>query len=131
MSCCWSYQPKTYSKKVPVMVGSRIIDRAMGMIMKGELVRATATWKRPTSVWLCPGHYALNRVTPSVAPTLLHPRNSVWTMSMGMSIPHRGSPFLCLGPSIFMATQTSEDTVCRSTCLPSQHEAPSCPLPWY
>ena len=33
----------TYSEKVPVMVGSNIIDRAMGMIMKGELVRATAT----------------------------------------------------------------------------------------
>ena len=28
------------------MVGSKIIDRAMGMIMKGELVRATTTWKQ-------------------------------------------------------------------------------------
>ena len=36
----------TYSKKVLVMVGSKIIDRAMGMIMKGELVRATTTWKQ-------------------------------------------------------------------------------------
>ena len=31
----------TYSEKVPVMVGSKIIDRAMGMTTKGELVRAT------------------------------------------------------------------------------------------
>ena len=35
----------TYSEKVMVVVGSRIIDRAMGMIMKGELARATVTWK--------------------------------------------------------------------------------------
>ena len=36
----------TYSNKVPVMVGSRIIDRLMGMIMKGELARALMTWKQ-------------------------------------------------------------------------------------
>ena len=28
----------TYSKKVPVMVGSKIIDLTMGVITKGELV---------------------------------------------------------------------------------------------
>ena len=37
----------TYSEKVPVMVGSKIIDRVMGIIMKGELVRATAKLKMP------------------------------------------------------------------------------------
>ena len=36
----------TYSKKVPVMVESKIIDSMIGMIMKGELARATATWKQ-------------------------------------------------------------------------------------
>ena len=36
----------TYSEKELVMVGSKIIDRVMGMITKGELVRATATWKQ-------------------------------------------------------------------------------------
>ena len=36
----------TYSEKVPVMVGSKIIDRVMRMITKGELVRATVTWKQ-------------------------------------------------------------------------------------
>ena len=33
----------TYSEKMPVMVGCKIIGRVRGMIMKGELVRATAT----------------------------------------------------------------------------------------
>ena len=36
----------TYSEKVPVVVGSKIIDRVMGMIMKEELGRATMTWKQ-------------------------------------------------------------------------------------
>ena len=36
----------TCSERVPVMVGSRIIDRVMGMITNGELVRATMTWKQ-------------------------------------------------------------------------------------
>ena len=33
----------TYSEKVSVMFGSKIIDQLMEMMMKGELVRATAT----------------------------------------------------------------------------------------
>ena len=33
----------TYSEKVPVVVRSKIIDRAMRMMTKGELMRATAT----------------------------------------------------------------------------------------
>ena len=35
----------TYSEMVPVMVGSKIIDRAMSIITKGELVKVTITWK--------------------------------------------------------------------------------------
>ena len=36
----------TYSKEVPVMVGSKIKDWAMGMMLKRESMRATATWKQ-------------------------------------------------------------------------------------
>ena len=36
----------TYSKKVPVVVGSKIIDQAMGVITKGELTKATMTWRQ-------------------------------------------------------------------------------------
>ena len=36
----------TYSEKVLVMVGSKILDWAMGMMTKGELTRATVTWKQ-------------------------------------------------------------------------------------
>ena len=36
----------TYSKKVPVMVGSKIIDWAMGVITKGELAKVIMTWRQ-------------------------------------------------------------------------------------
>ena len=36
----------TYSEKVLVMAGSKIIDWAMGIMTKGELTRATLTWKQ-------------------------------------------------------------------------------------
>ena len=36
----------TYSEKVPVVVRSKIIDWVMGMMTKGELARATVTWKQ-------------------------------------------------------------------------------------
>ena len=35
----------TYSEKVAVMVGSKIIDRAIEMVTRGELSRATMTWR--------------------------------------------------------------------------------------
>ena len=36
----------TYSEKVLVMIGSKIIDWVIGMMTKGELVRATVTWRQ-------------------------------------------------------------------------------------
>ena len=79
----------TYSEKVPVMVGSKIIDRVMGMIMKGQLVRATVTWRQAHfSVVMCgslqlphkdtKGMGVLKGGLLSLQPlTLLCPRNSV------------------------------------------------------
>ena len=34
----------TYAKRVPVMVGSKIIDKALSCMTVGELAKATATW---------------------------------------------------------------------------------------
>ena len=36
----------TYSERVLVMVGSKIIDKALGCITVGELAKATATWQQ-------------------------------------------------------------------------------------
>ena len=36
----------TYSNEVPVVVGSKIIDWAMGVIAKGEVAEVTMTWKQ-------------------------------------------------------------------------------------
>ena len=42
----------TYSKMVPVMVGSKIIDRALSLITKGGPKKATMTW-RQAYLWGC------------------------------------------------------------------------------
>ena len=55
-SCCWSYQPQATPKRVPVMVGSKIIDQVMGMMTKGDLVRATVTWKQAQFVVVMSRH---------------------------------------------------------------------------
>ena len=39
----------TYAEKVPVVVGSKIINKAMGIITKGELAKATMTWRQANS----------------------------------------------------------------------------------
>ena len=106
----------TYSEKVPVMVGSMIIDRAKGIITKGELVRATMTWKQADFGTVASGLLQLPHTSvrgmgmlqrglphPPLL-NLLHLRNSLWTMSRGMSTPHRGSQFPHLGLSTYIAT---------------------------
>ena len=39
----------TYFEMVPVMVGSKIIDRTMSMLTKGELMKATTAWRQAHS----------------------------------------------------------------------------------
>ena len=72
----------TYSKKVPVMVGFKIMDQPIRMVTKEELVRATSTWKQTHfsvvmsgSLWLPhatskEGGGVGKEVTPPQAPIL-------------------------------------------------------------
>ena len=130
----------TYTEKVLVMVGSKIIDRAMGIITKGKLAKATVTWRQANfsvvmsgslqSPHKCAGDRVPQMGHPLPQPTTpLHLRSCTWTTSRGMSIPHRGSPFFCLELQISMASQMSEGTVCGSICLQHQYKVPSCPTP--
>ena len=76
----------TYSEKIPIMVGSKIIDRAMGMITKGELARATVNWKQAHFSAVMPGSLqlpcrsargdgdAMEGATPSATPDLTVPK---------------------------------------------------------
>ena len=125
------------------MVGSKFIDRAMGMITKGELARTTATLRQAHFGVVISGllqlphkHVGEDGVLqrdqlPQQPLTLLYPMNSVWITYRDTSIPHEGSPSLHLGPSIFMARQMYDGIVCGSICLQSQQGAPSCPPPLY
>ena len=128
----------TYSEKVLVMVGSKIIDQVMGMMTKGELTRATTTLKQAHFGVVISGSLQLPHMdskedgevgkegTPSQALILQHPGGSSWMMYRVLSIPLRRLPFPHLGLLASMATQVSGDTVCGSTCWVNQCKAPSC-----
>ena len=98
----------TYTEKVPVVVGSKIIHGAMKVITKEELVRQQMCGGRPTSLWSCLGHSSCpknaqgGRALPEGHPllqTLAPPciRNSVSMTSMGTSALLMGSQSLHLG----------------------------------
>ena len=88
------------------MVGAKIIDRAMGMIIKGELAKATADLEAgPLLVQSCrvapaaPQNVQGGRGPAGGEPlhmpqTPLHLRDSTWMSIQGHIHTHRGSPFL-------------------------------------
>ena len=49
----------TYSEKILVMVGLKIIDQAMRIITKGELTKVTTTWKQAHFGAVMPGSLQL------------------------------------------------------------------------
>ena len=115
------------------------------MITKGELARATMTWKEEQfAVQLCLDHSSClaevhqgetgilwNRLPSSTIPDPYCTKGILSGWYPGACLYHTGqSPFPPLGPSTYTTTQTSKGIACRSTCLPSQHGAPSCLLSW-
>ena len=131
----------TYSKYVSVMVGSKIIDRVMGMIMKGELARVTATWKQAHfSVVMSRslqmpykgtrGMGMLQRgLLPLSPPTLPHLRKSLWMVSKGMSIPHRVTISLFGTVNIHGNTDIWEHCMCVHM-LAEPGQGPQVPPSW-
>ena len=121
------------------MVRSKIMDWAMGMMTKGELPRATVTWKQAHFHAIMSQSLQLphtdskgdgevgNEVTPPQALTLQCP--GAWMMFGDLSISLRRLPSLCFGPLVYMVTQVFGNTACRSTGLLNQHKAPSCSPP--
>ena len=134
--------PTMNSTKVPVIVESKIIDRGMGMMTKGELMRATVTWKQAhfgavmsRSLQLPCTDLKGNReaekgVTPSEGSDPTASRKFCLDDVWGLSVTLRGLPFPHLGLSAYIATQTSRDNACASMCLLNQHKAPSCLPSW-
>ena len=47
---------KTYSKTLPVVVGSKIIHRALSLMTKGELAKVTTMWRHLILELSCLGH---------------------------------------------------------------------------
>ena len=94
---------KAYAKKVPVMVSSKIIDRAMNVISNGSWPWQQWCGDRSTSVQFSLGHSSCptnvqegtepllkGHLLPQ-APAPLHIRSFAWTMSRATSTPLRRS----------------------------------------
>ena len=131
-----------YSVKVLVMVGYKIIDRVMGVIMKGELGGQLWPVNRPTLVWLCLGHSswptkaqgdggAERGDNSSVAPAPTAPKEFYLDIQGHICTTQRVNTSPYLGPQIFITRQTFEGTVCEAMFWLSQHKAPNCPPPLY
>ena len=130
------------SEKVPVMVGSKSINRAMRMIMKGELVRASVTWKQAHFGAVMSGLLQLSHKGTEgdgvlkgscslCGPNPPMPKESCLDDVQDMSIQHGRSPSIHLELLTSRARQMSEETVCGSMCWLSQHKALNCPLLLY
>ena len=46
MCCYWLSPLQPTQKTVPVMVGTKIIDKALSLMTVGELAKATTTWRQ-------------------------------------------------------------------------------------
>ena len=117
-----------YSETVPVVVGSKIIDRAMSIITKGELAKVTMTWKHAHFGAVMFGLLQLAHTssnTTGVEKEVTHSspkgdpmevrefclddvRGPVHTTQM-VTTPHSAQ-------QVCMPIPVSKDTVCGSTC---------------
>ena len=95
----------TYSETVPVMAGSKIIDRVMSLMTKGDLTKVTMMWRQVhfgavMSGSLQPTHTSSNKtgVEKEVSHSSLRSepmevRKFCLDNVRGQSAPHRRSPF--------------------------------------
>ena len=132
----------SYSEKVLVMVGIKIIDLAMRIIMKGELVKVTTTWKQTQFGTVMSGSLQLPHmgsngtgVEKNAAP--FSPRidtmevkefylDDVW----GLVCTTWRVPIPLFSTISVNGNTVSKDTVCRSMCSQNQCQVPSCLQQW-
>ena len=115
----------TYSKTVSVMVGTKIINKALSLMTMGELAKATMTWRQAHFGAVMSGSLQLScsssgkcKVTAGATSSfqqgaLWRCRNSKSMTSKVQFAPHRKSQYPHLAQSIYGQTQVSRDTVCQ------------------
>ena len=138
----WIYQPWPILKKIPVMVGSKIIDRTMRIITKGELMKVATTWKQANFGTVMSSSLQLPHTGPNrtgVEKEVVHSSPRVDTMEVKeFCLDDVWSPVHTtwkvttppFGKSVYMAIPVSGDTICRSMCLQSQCQTPCCIQQW-
>ena len=131
----------TYSKTVQVMVGTKIIDKALSLMTVGELAKATMTWRQAHFGAVMSGSLQLSHSNSDKSEVTKGATSSsqpgdaveVWKFRLNdvkgsvhttqkVTIP----PFSNVGQ-----TPVSRDTACECMSLQSQHLVPSCQQQWY
>ena len=132
----------TYFEKIPIILVSKIIDRAMRVITKGELVKVTTTWKQAHFWPVMSGSLQLPHTGPNgtgVGKKVVHSSPRVDTMEVKefcldivqgpvcttwkVTIPPFGT--------VSVHGNTSIRGHCMwAMCLQSQCQAPSCLQQW-
>ena len=128
----------TYSKTVPVMVGTKIIDKALSLIIVGELENFTSTWRQTHLGAVMLGSLQLSCSSsdkskvikglqaPLNRVTLWRCRRSESMMSKIWFVLHRKSLFPHLAPSMCGPTPVSRDTACEYMSSWNWCLVPSC-----
>ena len=133
----------TYSEKVLVVVGSKIIDKALSLMTMGELVKLTMTWWQAHFGAVMSGLLQLscassdkNRVEEE-AKCSSQEGDPVkgWRFCLddvrGLVHTTQKVTICHLAQLVCMQTLVSRHTVCGFMCSQSKHQIPSCQQQWY
>ena len=133
----------TYSKTVPVVVGTKIIDKALSLMTAGELAKATTTWRQVHCGAVMLGSLQLSHSSSDQSKVT---KGATSSSQQGGTVevqkfqlnyikvqfaPHRKSPFPHLAQSMYRQTPVSRDTACKYMSSWSQCLVPSCQQQWY
>ena len=133
----------TYSKTVPVMVGTKIISKALILMTVGELAKATTMWRQAHFGAVMLGSLQLSHSSSDqskMTKRLQAPLKgrhcggvevlTQWCQRFGSHhTESHQSPHLAL--SMYRPTPVSRDTVCEYMSSQSWHLVPSCQQQWY
>ena len=128
---------------VLVIVGTKIIDKALSLMTIGELAKATTAWRQDHfgavmsefAALSCSGsdknEMRREQNVPLKRVTLWRCGSSDWMMSKVWFAPHRRSLFCHLAPSMCRPIPVSGDTARGLMSSQNRYSVPSCQWQWY
>ena len=128
----------TYSKMVLVVVGTKIINKALRLMTMGELAKATMTWRQAHFGAVMSGSLQLScrgsdkseigeraKCSPKGSDPVEVQKIQLDEVK-GLVTPHRRSLFCPLAPSMCRPISVLGDTACRLMSSLNWHSVPGC-----